>query len=79
MGRQVEVDWVWKNRPVTIKANMAPAEHDVGIMSPYPDGFAVYERDGTTPINLTDAEVDEMWEDPGLQDLVVNAYYDRDQ
>ncbi len=74
MTAKVEVSFTWRGRALTIRAAMAPAEPDVGIMSPYPDGITVLDEAGKT-IEMSDDELDELCEADELQDRLVEAYY----
>lgn len=74
MSRHVEVSYNWRGRDLTIKAEMAPAEHDVGIPSPYPVGMTVLTSEGEK-VEMSDAEMDSLGENEELQNKLIDAYY----
>lgn len=75
MSRTITVGWTLDGREVQVEASICPAEDDVGIMSAYPEGIRILD-DGGTLIELSDEKLEELMEDPKLQDKLLTVYYD---
>jgi hypothetical protein len=67
-------EYVWKGAEVQIQAEVAPAEHDVGIMAPYPVGVTLMDDKGDK-IDLTQEEYDQIMSDDGLLSAIDSWYH----
>lgn len=67
--RSVTVSWQIEGREVEIEAWMAPAEADVGIMSPYPEGLRVIGEE------WSQEKLEALMNDDALCTRLVEAYY----
>lgn len=75
MSKKVEISYIWKGKEVTIEASMAPAEHDVGIMNPHPDGMRVLDLDGLE-LTLSEDEYNTLYNSDDVYERLVEAYYE---
>jgi hypothetical protein len=68
--RTITVGWRTSGEDYEVVAEMAPAEHDVGIMSPYPTGWKITNSKGE--------EVEFAELPPELEEILCDAYYEQE-
>lgn len=73
MSKNVTVSWVLEGEEVEIEALMCPADHDVGIMSAYPEGLKILRSNGEK-MALSDEAHDRLMENEQLVNKLIDAY-----